>query len=387
MDKTDEINHWLISEARALGDGAAIVNGYAARLVSAGVPLLRANIAQRFANPLLVAWGVIWTPEGSSEYDVTHEMLKTVSYVGSPFEYVLENETTLHKSLIDLDARTEHSSYIELADAGGKDLFATFLLYGDGSKNGCTFVTGDPAGFSQENIDLIQNTRFGLASAMEPVTMRRSTESLLRAYIGNGPATAVTEGSIMRGEQVALEAVVMFTDLRGFTEKSEKWDDSRLLRALNGYFDAVVKGVEDNGGDVLKFMGDGILSIFKIDESKPAAEQCHCAIRAASAALAELDLLNTQRAVENEDSLSIGVGINLGTVTYGNIGSPDRLDFTVLGRAVNIASRVQDLCKSVGKPVLVTQSVADCIQDELHHQGSHAVRGVAEPVAVFSLEQ
>ena len=338
-----------------LGDGAAVVEGYISRLIEAGVPLTRANIAQRFANPLLVAWGVVWTRDGTEEYDVTHAMLDTSSYIGSAFEYVMDNEKSLLKDLRDLDPASSHSSYLEFAEAGGTELFATLLFYGDGSKHGCTFLTNSEDGFSKEHIDLIQETRVGLASAMEPVTMRRSTASLLQTYIGSGPAEAVVNGTIRRGDQTDLEAVVMITDLRGFTAKSEQWSDEQLLDALNGYFDVVVQAVDENAGDVLKFMGDGILSIFKIDEMNSAVDQCEKAIKAARTALAGLDDLNRERAKAGEPALEFGIGINVGPVTYGNIGSPGRLDFTVLGSAVNLASRVQDLCKQLGEPVLVTE--------------------------------
>lgn len=387
MKKADEITGWLISEGRILGDGAAVVAAYASRLVNAGVPLSRMNISQRFANPLLIAWGVIWTPEGCEEYDVTHAMLDTDSYIGSPVEYVLVNEKPLHKSLAALDPDTSHSSYLELAVSGGKDFYGSFLEYGDGFNNVCTFVTNDSQGFTPEHIKLFHNTRHGLASAMEPVTMRRSTESLLRAYIGHGPARAVCEGTIKRGEHESLNAVVMFTDLRGFTAKSEKWDDTRLLEALNGYFDVVVQSVEEHGGDVLKFMGDGILSIFKIDDEMSLQAQCKKAAGAARTALAELDKLNKTRATASEESLAMGIGINVGSVTYGNIGSPGRLDFTVLGSAVNVASRVQDLCKIIEEPVLATKEVATHCKDAFMNQGNHFVSGVDEPIEVFSLRR
>ncbi|WP_394688683.1 adenylate/guanylate cyclase domain-containing protein [Hoeflea sp.] len=385
MTDIDEINRWMMSEGRELGDGARIVEGYVSRLVSAGVPVSRANIAQRFANPLLVAWGVIWTPEGSTEYDVTHATLDTISYIGSPFEYVLTNDRPLHKSLVNLDRDSEHISYLELADGGGTDIFANVLLYGDGSRHGCTYVTNVPEGFTQAQIDIIHATRFGLSAAMEPVTMRRSTESLLRTYIGNDPASAVSNGTIRRGGHEVLDAVVMFTDLRGFTSKSEQWSEQRLLTALNGYFDVVVQAVEENGGDVLKFMGDGVLSIFKIADPAAPGPQARMAIAAARAAITGLQELNLQRQSDHEDSLSMGIGINAGPVTYGNIGSPARLDFTVLGPAVNVASRVQDLCKTLEQPVLATGPVARYASEAFTSQGHHPIRGVDEPIEVFAL--
>ncbi|MGR3342815.1 MAG: adenylate/guanylate cyclase domain-containing protein [Paracoccaceae bacterium] len=385
MGESEDINSWLTTRGRLLGDGVAIVEGYAARLVQAGVPLSRANIAQRFANPLLAAWGMIWKPESTTQYDVTRSILNTASYIGGPFEYVLTNRVTLHKSLIGLDRQTEHSAYIELADSGGTDLFANWLEYGDGSVQGCTYVSNDPQGFRDSHLELIQSTRHGLACALEPVAMRKSMASLLRTYLGDGPALAVREGTIQRGAHTALEAVVMFTDLRGFTHKSETWSEATLLAALNGYFDVVVQAVEANSGDVLKFIGDGILSVFPIGGESSSEDQCRSAIDATRAAFAGMEELNKEREKTGEEALSVGIGINRGPVTYGNIGSPARLDFTVLGSAVNVASRVQDLCKTIGEPALATASVASYWPAEFSLKGSHAVRGVAEPIEVFAL--
>jgi len=385
MTSSDMIIEWLISEARMLGRGDLIVEGYSKRLVEAGVPLMRANIAARFSNPLLVAWGVIWTPESSTEYDVTHAMLDTDAYVGSPFHTVLTQGRPFHKSLLNLDQDKEHVSYLEFAANGATDLYANFLEFGDGSRNGSTYITNHPDGFQPEHLELIQSTRFGLASALEPVTMRKSTESLLRTYIGQGPATAVSEGTIMRGEHAKLDAVVMFSDLRGFTAKSEQWDETSLLLALNEYFEVVVQAVVERGGDVLKFMGDGILSIFPINEDKEIAVQCDKAIEAAIAAQKELHKLNEIRASDHKEVLQMGIGLNVGSVTYGNIGSPDRLDFTVLGSAVNIASRIQDLCKTLGEPVLVSKQIASYAADTCVSKGSHAVRGLSEDIEIFAL--
>ena len=384
MNASDSIIQWLISEARTLGQGDAIVDGYCERLVEAGVPLTRANIAARFSNPLLVAWGVIWTPDSSTEYDVTHAMLDTDAYVGSPFHTVLTTGKPLHKSLRDLDLENEHAFYRESVAEGAKDLYANFLEFGDGTRNGSTYITHDPEGFQAEHVELIESTRFGLASALEPVTMRKSTESLLRTYIGRGPANAVTAGTIMRGEHAKLDAVVMFSDLRGFTAKSEQWNETTLLKALNEYFETVVQAVETRGGDVLKFMGDGILSIFPIDANNTQQAQCAKAVEAARTANDALETLNKTRVELREEPLAMGIGINVGSVTYGNIGSPERLDFTVLGSAVNIASRIQDLCKIVDEPLLVSRDVITGQDDVFASKGFHDVRGLGEPIEVFS---
>jgi adenylate cyclase len=386
MNNADEINKWLMSDGRLLGDLALIVEGYVERLIDAGVPLSRVNIGQRFANPLLIAWGIVWTPEETNSYDVAHTIMGTNTFVGGPFHYVLKYLKPLQKSLLNLDPENDHSIYLELAESGGTDMFATYLTYGDGSEHGCTYVVNHPDGFRDEHVALIQETRAGLACALEPIAMRKSLTSLLQTYLGDGPAKEVHSGTIQRGDHRRLEAVIMFTDLRGFTQKTETWEEEKLLAALNDYFEVVVQAVENRSGDVLKFMGDGILSIFPFESSDHSTERCREAIEAARDAITALERLNQVRARAGEKELAMGIGLNRGAVTYGNIGSPGRLDFTVLGPAVNLASRVQDLCKTVGDPVLSTGSVADARIEYFETRGHHEVRGLEEPVEVFALK-
>ena len=386
MSAVGDLNEWLIGEGRLLSDGVAIGAGYARRLVAAGVPLSRVRIGQRLANPLLSAWGIIWTPEETSEYTVTRATLDTDSWDGSPFQQVLADRSMLRKRLIGLEPDRDHSTYHELAAAGGTDLFAMVLDYGDGSAQACSFVTDDRDGFEQAHLDLIADTRHALAAAFEPVAMRRSSESLLRTYLGDGPANAVIEGTIRRGEHKVLDAAVMFSDLRDFTTKSESWSEAALLGALDGYFDAVVQSVHAQGGDVLKFIGDGVLAIFPVDGDNDHPERCRDALAAAVAATAALDALNAGRRRDGLEALAIGIGIHLGAVTFGNIGSPDRLDFTVIAPTVNVASRVQDLCKPLGESILITAPVAEWADMPVRSLGFHPLKGLGKPIEVFGLQ-
>ncbi|MDP5220315.1 adenylate/guanylate cyclase domain-containing protein [Ruegeria sp. 2205SS24-7] len=385
MDSTAQLTNWMITEGRRSGDPVKVVSYFCASLIEAGVPLWRVNIGQRFANPLLIAWGVIWTPDGTESYDVTHETMLTDGYVGSSFEYILEHRKPLHKSLRQLDPKTEHSSYIEFAEAGGTDYYATLLYYGDGSLHGCTFATQAPEGFSQRHLELIENALPALSSALEPVTMRKSSKGLLRTYLGDGPSDAVWNGRIKRGERATLDAVVMISDLRGFTALSESAPEEDVFDALSGYFDLVVQSVEENGGDILKFMGDGILSIFAIATEADRPARCREAAQAAQTVLTGLTALNHSRGEAQKPPLDVGIGINLGQVSYGNIGSPGRLDFTVLGGAVNVASRIEGLTKSIGQRVLATSAVASAAPDLFSPCGFHDVRGLARPIELFSL--
>ncbi|MDO6479244.1 adenylate/guanylate cyclase domain-containing protein [Shimia thalassica] len=385
MDAIDKLTHWMITEGRRSGDPVKVVSHFCSSLIEAGVPFWRVNIGQRFANPLLIAWGVVWTPDGTESYDVTHERMLTDGYVGSSFEHLMIHRAPLHKSLRGLDPKSDHLSYIEFAEVGGTDYYATLMYYGDGSLHGCTFVTQSDAGFLPEHLKMIEAALPALSAAMEPITMRKSSQSLLRTYLGAGPSQAVWDGSIRRGERTSLEAVVMFSDLRGFTALSDTAKEEDLFGALNGYFDVVVQAVEEMQGDVLKFMGDGILSIFPIVSPDERAHQCRQSVLAAQKILADLAVLNLDRSKAHLTPLEIGIGLNSGQVSYGNIGSPGRLDFTVLGGAVNVASRIEGLTKSLGHRVLATKAIAQETPECFRPCGTHDVRGLDRQIDLFHL--
>lgn len=385
MDAIDALNRWMMTTGRRSGDPDKIVDQYCRALIAAGVPLWRINIGQRFANPLLIAWGVVWTADGAESYEVTHALMLTEDYIGSSFEYVMENDRPLHKSLRDLDLDKDHTSYLNFAADGGTDYYASLLNYGDGSRHGCTFATQAEDGFSALHLSMIEASMVGLACALEPITMRKSSQSLLRTYLGKGPSTAVWNGTIQRGERTTIEAVVMFSDLRGFTSISDTTPEGDLFEALNGYFDVVVQSVHDHGGDVLKFMGDGILSIIPIDTVEDRADACRRAAHAALGVLRGFSQLNNQRATKGAPPLDVGIGINVGRVSYGNIGSPGRLDFTVLGGTVNVASRIESLSKEIGDRVIATDRVAEHAPKLFRTKGEHQIRGVSEPIELFGL--
>lgn len=379
-----DINDWLITEGRLSGDAVLIVKHYVEQLRSKGVPVSRARIAQRLSNPLLAAWGMIWTPEKVHDYTVPRTTLSTGAWHGSPFEYVVTNNVPLHKSLQSLSPE-DHQTYRELAEAGGKDFYATVLEYGDGSRQACSYVTERDTGFSADDLTIIERTRAGLASALEPTAMRRSAESLLTTYLGTGPANAVIDGSIQRGESVQIEAAIMFADMRGFTEKSMTWPEAEFLSALDDFFETVVEAVHAHSGDVLKLLGDGVLAIFP----KAGSEERCCvnAVAGAQKALAAMTSKNEARSRDGKQPIAAGFGLSFGPVTYGNIGSPDRLDFTVVGAAVNRASRIQDLCKTIGWPILMADDVARRIEGSgilIESLGSHELRGIGSAQAVFT---
>lgn len=372
-----DLARWLAGPARIGLTPVEIVAGCCERLVAAGVPLYRVRVGQRLANPLIGAWGVIWVRgSGAEEYTVPRTILATGSYTGSPFERVVKTRTRFRRSLRDLDAAHDHPVLVELAAAGSADYLAIPIAYGDGSVQGASFTTDRMQGFSPREVAFIEELSPFLAAALEPAAMRRSAESLLRTYLGDGPATRVMAGAIRRGDWIEIEAAVLLTDLRGYTALSEQLPPDQLLDHLGRYLELVVGAVQSEGGDVLKFVGDGVLSIFPVGEGgRP--EAVGGALRALEAALTRTDPVG--------DLHFIGC-LHVGSVTYGNIGSPDRLDFTVVGPTVNLVSRLEMVAKSTSKVAVCSREVAALLPAEAASAfGTFALRGVPDVQTVFQL--
>jgi adenylate cyclase len=375
------IARWLIGDARLSLDPVGLITGFCERLIGLGVPLWRLRAGQRLANPLASAWGVIWTRDGSGtrEYVVPRATLSTGAYHGSPFQHVVERRQSFRRRLLDLDPERDHEVLHEMAAAGGTDYLAAMLEYGDGSVQGMSLVSDSPEGFADSHLALIEELRQPLAAALEPTAMRRSSASLLRTFLGDGPADAVLAGAIRRGDRRHIEAAILLCDLRGFTTLSERLGEADLFAALDRYFEAVVEVVRGEGGDVLKFLGDGILAIFPIETAGGRAPACGAALRAVARARERL-----AGALAGDGSpLAFVATLHVGEVAYGNIGSPERLDFTVLGPAVNLASRLEGLAKQLDQPLLCSAAFAGALDVPITSLGSFPLKGVAQAQEVF----
>lgn len=368
---------WLIGPARQSATPEKIVEGLAEWLVGAGVPLLRVRIGQQVANPLISAWGVIWNRiDGSETYTVPRGMLATPSYKGSPFERVIETRQPFHKSLEALVPGKDHPVLFELAEGGSTDYFALPIHYGDGSFQVSAFSASRPGGFSDADIRLIEHLAPAFGAALEPAAMRHSMASLLEVYLGRGPAERIGKGAFLRGETTEIDAAVLITDLRDSTGLSERLQPDALLERLGAYFEIVVDAVRAQGGDVLKFVGDGVLAVFPagVEEGRQAA--CLQAARAIANAFAD----------PAAAGMRFVAALHVGPVVYGNIGSADRLDFTVVGPTVNYLSRLEGVAKSLDRRAVCSKEVAAALTGEATVSlGHRTLKGFSDQQEVFEL--
>jgi adenylate cyclase len=283
-------------------------------------------------------------------FTVSRALLDTFTYVGSPAQHVIETGTWFRRRLDRLKPE-DHAILHELASAGFADYVAVPIAFANGIIQAAIFATRHGSGFAESHIALIKGLCVPLSAALEAIALRRSTASLLATFLGEGPAARVQAGAIRRGDIVETEAAILLTDMRGFTPLSLTSSPSQLLATLGRYFEAVVDAVRAEGGDVLKFLGDGILSIFPVGEGGRMAA-CAAAVRAVSRAIA---------AAWAEDLPPFVAALHVGPVMYGNIGSPTRLDFTVVGPAVNIASRLEGIAKASGETVVCSATFASAL--------------------------
>jgi len=250
-----------------------------------------------------------------------------------------------------------------------------------------TWATDRPSGFSDAEISALEEINPALAAIVEPRAIRRITENLLDTYLGPQAGRRVLAGQIQRAEGERLRAVIMMTDMRGFTALSDRLPGEEVIELLDDYFDAIVTPVKARKGETLKFMGDGVLAIFPAADDDDFSAASVEALEAALEGLECFGVVNKAGRETDQTEIRIGIGLHLGEVIYGNVGAADRLDFTVIGPAVNLASRIEGLTKRLLRPILTSSAFARICPPPLVSLGFHPVRGLFEPEEVFGLPE
>jgi adenylate cyclase len=301
-------------------------------------------------------------------------------YNASPFFYVHETGNWL--DFVVADTPDDRFGIVpDLKQQGFTHYACAPVLFSNGSHNAISFATRDPGGFSPEHLAFLRGVLPALEAVMEVRALTRILDDTLSSYVGAEPHRRILGGQVRRGDVLAIRSAILFADMRHFTELSAGMTAEETTALLNRYYDCVVPAVEAHGGEVLKFIGDGILAIFRTDDERSARLACEAAFEAAQDALAAVNGLDGTEGVR----FQIGIALHFGAPAYGNIGSGRRLDFTVVGRDVNIASRIGQLCKTLGRPLLMSERFARRLPAELLEPlGRHLLRGVAAPQAVFA---
>ena len=349
QDTVDGIIEWLAGPAQHIPSLGNEFDEFAWRLVAAGIPLLRTTLQLRTLHPQYLGANFVWwrTTGRTVLTFVTHEVQDLFGQEDNPVRRVLVGGETLRRRVDVADDRLDFPILFDLKAEGASDYFALPIKSSFGTNYMATYVTDRPGGFTEDEIlDLTRvSQRLGLLADLR--NHRRIASNILAAYLGSKTGDKVLAGQIRRGTGEEITAVLWSSDLRGFTERSDRLEGSQVIVMLNALFDAQAKAIAGHGGEILKFIGDGLLSIFPIESADKAAAAARNALAAAVEAVEAARELTNSPLLSSEPTLEIVVALHIGTVIYGNIGAADRLDFTVIGPAVNLVSRIEAVAKKL----------------------------------------
>ncbi|MBV8923881.1 MAG: adenylate/guanylate cyclase domain-containing protein [Bradyrhizobium sp.] len=380
-----DVVRWLTTETR---DERFIDNIFAElciRLQRAGIPVKRASLHVLIYHPQWLGARIMWA-EGMREAAidrVDYDVRGRSEFIGSPANEIYEGATEVRENLErDPALGRKHAVYDEMRAKGLTDYVAWPLYHTLGKRHLVTFATDQVGGFDDGHLASLSRVLPALALVSEIRVKNRLARTLLETYVGSHAGELILAGATRRGSGTTVRAAIMICDLRDFTRISDNWPRDDVIDLLNDYFDAISEPVARHGGEILKFMGDGLLAIFPL--SQPSA--CANLLRAVTEARQAMAALNEKNNGSGRAPLNYGIGLHVGDVMYGNIGSRTRLDFTVIGPAVNMASRLETLTKQLGKPVLLSRAFADFVERDfdLERLGEYPVRGFADPIELFA---
>ena len=382
-----------------------IVDGLGRRLNDAGLPVERMFVGMNTLHPMVRARSLIWDRAASeiTHFEFSHAGIDVPIIRESPFAPMLRDGVDeQRRDLTDPAMIRGVPVFEELHAAGMTEWLGRIFPMGElvpqvgwtvEAEHAerlalvCSLTTSQPGGYREADIALLKRVLPVFAIAVKAVTMRALGHGLLAAYLGDDPASRVFAGTVQRGEVQSVEAVLFYTDLRGFTAIADTTPGRELIALLDECFECMAAPVARHGGEVLKFMGDGLLAAFAV---RPAgrAEVCAAALDAATEALALIEALNGRRRAAGRQTAGLDLSLHIGSVQYGNVGAAARLDFTVIGPAVNEASRIERLCEPLGQNLLVSQAFAEAAtqsRERLVSLGRHKLRGVREETELFGL--
>ena len=393
---------WAVLEGLKGAEAYELFDGYCQRLVIHGTPLWRAHTAMETLHPQWNGYGYTWRRDlnAIAPEQYAHGSLEQADWLRSPFNHLIvraqggEESPSMRRRLEQGPDQRDFPILEEFFAEGGTDYAAYIFAFGkDGDRSQGTgvvysFVTDRRGGFSDDDAMLVQATLPALSLAMKAHAGHVIASGLLATYLGEDAGRRVHAGSIMRGSVDNLRAVIWYADIRGFTSISDSVPGAAVIELLNEVFEALTSALRERGGQVLKFIGDGMLAIFPFEQAGR-AETCRRALDAAVEAMGNIEALNGARAARGAPVVGVDLALHVGDVLYGNVGATDRLDFTVIGPAINEVARIEALCEPLGRTALVSAEFVigmGASDARLTSLGRHVLRGVRDAKEVFALD-
>lgn len=387
------LRDWICEQGLLRVSLEDLLGGFCERLAAMGLPLMRGFLSAQTLHPRISTLGCAWRPGDGIRTDVfLYRPEPSEAFLKSPLKRLIDDD------LNDLHVKLEGKSPLpfpvceEFREAGGTDYFAQIVRYGrNGIPDGKTGVifswtSSEPGGFSDDDIALLRFLAPRLGMAVQTRISQDISINLLDTYVGSTQGRMILNGEIRRGALEVISSVILLADLRGFTAMSERTDRDELVEMLNQYFDCLVGPIHEHGGNVLKFLGDGLLATFPLD-GKPADLLCEQALDAALEVLKRSDDVNQERSAAGKPVMDLDIALHLGDVYWGNVGSAERLDFTIVGPSVNEAARIEALCTQYERNLLVSETFAEAATSSSHRLvsiGRFALRGVGSAQSIYT---
>jgi len=384
----EDVERWLLGAASKTASAHVLMEGFACRLVQAGLGVGRVSLNIGTLHPQVYGYAWNWSVVDGicDEIQIAEETLSSDAYRDNPIFRVIEFGEVVRISLASESAEARSPLMAELAATGFSEYVAIPLSASGEKYNAITLATQQAGGFSQSQHDTMMRLLDIFALHIERHIASRIAENISHTYLGREAGERVVSGTIKRGSGLPIRAIVWSSDMRDFSRLSERRDSRAVADMLNSYFSVLAEAVIRHGGDVLKFVGDGMLAVFPLSDFASSQRAAQAAAAAAREAVEDLEALNREMAqTEDWKTLKTGIGLHLGEVFFGNIGAAKRLDFTVIGEAVNIASRVEGLCKPLKREVLMSSPVADLLGDGAEPMGAQSLKGMQKAEQIFAL--
>lgn len=386
---------WLLAGGFTIGALEAAVAGLGRAMNAAGLPVYRLRVSLRTLHPQFIGISLTWrrATDAIEIFRPPHAIVLEDRYTQSPLAAIYEGAGAIRRRLDTGDAPHDFPILDELREEGATDYVAMPLIFSDGRISALTLASDRRGGFLGSELATVYEALPAIAHAFEVHALRLTAETILETFLGRASGERVLKGLIRRGDAEDIHAVLWYSDLRGSTGLADRLPRPVYLKLLNDYFDCTAGAVLAEGGQILSFIGDAVFAIFPIGAAAgplattPAYTRATlAALAAAGEALVRLAALNSKRASLGQRPLAFGVALHVGDVSYGNIGVPERLDFTVIGPAANEVARLAGLCKALERPVLVSAALARLAPPEARFVslGTHAFRGIREPQEVFA---
>jgi adenylate cyclase len=381
LSDSSALREWILHAPHVPDGGPSFVRELCRRLRSLGLPLWRMSVALLTKHPEVLWRTVQWhEDEGVQVLEREHRTSLEPFFTQSPVALLVHGSPSIRVRLT--DEAVAFPICRDLQEQGGTEYYAQGLKFTNGETSYVSWATRHPQGFGDEMVRTLDAIAPSLARRVELESAYHATRTLLGVYLGRNAARRVLDGAFKRGGGELIHAAIWFCDLRNFTPMSDRMEPHEVVEVLDAYFDRVAGAVAARGGEVLKFIGDAVLAIFPVGADATSA--CRNALIAAEEALASLQSLNESRPVHH--ALAIGVALHLGEVMYGNIGSRERLDFTVISSSVNEACRLEALCKVLKTPLTLSEAFVGALGGEdIVDLGEHDLKGVTAKVRVFTL--